>query len=129
MLENKVSLCHPSLDYWCVKCCTKRENGTSPYCNLGRPPDGTRGCLGYQIIGGSIEKCELDQKDKNLLEGIILEKEFERLGGSNSQLARSGSSEEIASNSNIKHSFGFPEFDISDFTKKSFIISAYKINL
>lgn len=70
----------------------------------------------FKGIGGYknfVEKYELGQQDKKLLEGIIFEKEYEHLEGSNPQLARNGSSEEITSNSNIKPSFGFPEFAIA----------------
>lgn len=70
----------------------------------------------FKGIGGYknfVEKYEPDQNDKDLLEGITLEKEFEHLVGSSSEFARSSPSEEIASNSNIKPSFGFPEFAIA----------------
>ncbi|MGD0523098.1 MAG: SH3 domain-containing protein [Candidatus Microgenomates bacterium] len=50
-----------------------------------------KGVDGYRNF---IEKYEPDQNDKNLLEGIILEKEFERLGGSNPILAGNSPVEE-----------------------------------
>lgn len=70
----------------------------------------------FKGIGGYknfVEKYDPDQNDKDLLEGIILEKEFEHLVGSNPQLARSSSFEEITPDSYIKHPFRFREFAIS----------------
>ncbi len=34
-------------EYWCVECCEGRE-----CCNLGKLPDNTRGCLGYNVKSG-----------------------------------------------------------------------------
>lgn len=60
MLENKFSDCRPDSKHWCVECCTKRADGHNPCCNLGRLPDGTRGCLDHQTINNPQELPETE---------------------------------------------------------------------
>jgi hypothetical protein len=59
MQETEFSICRPAPGYWCVECCTKRADGVNPCCNLGRLPDGSRGCLGHSTLVGYKELPEL----------------------------------------------------------------------
>jgi hypothetical protein len=59
MQETEFSLCRPTPGYWCVECCLKKADGANPCCNLGKLPDGSRGCLGHQTIKRSEELPEL----------------------------------------------------------------------
>lgn len=59
MQETEFSLCRPAKGYSCVECCTKKADGVSPCCNLGRLSDRSRGCTGHSTIGGSKELPEL----------------------------------------------------------------------
>jgi hypothetical protein len=57
--ESEFPICRPDSKHWCVECCTKRGDGYNPCCNLGKLPDGTRGCLGHQTIGSPEELPKL----------------------------------------------------------------------
>lgn len=41
-MSSEISICRPDSEHWCVECCQGRRCS-----NLGRLPDGTRGCLGH----------------------------------------------------------------------------------
>lgn len=69
-----------------------------------------KGTHGYKNF---VEKYEPDQKEENLLEGIILEKEFEHLEGITPPPTRSNPYEKISSDGHIKAKLRLFEYSIA----------------
>lgn len=49
-MEKEISLCRPDKEHYCIECCTKMLDGNTLCTNIGRLPDGTRGCLSHASI-------------------------------------------------------------------------------